>query len=58
VPGLKVRVPLANRRLARCLHLRGTSVATIARRLRVSDITARSYVGGTNLPRQAWKGAP
>ena len=58
LPGLKVRVPLANRWVARCLHVRGASVADIAQRMRKSDITVRKYVQGQNLPRQAWKGAP
>ena len=41
---LNRRIPLANRWVAQVLHLRGAPVAEIARRLRVSDTTVRSYV--------------
>jgi len=47
----KFRVPLANRWLAQCLYQKGSSIAYIARRLRIADNTARRYVRGEFLPR-------
>lgn len=48
---IKHRVPLANKWLAACLYAQGLSVVAIARRLRVSDVTVRKYLKGTNTPR-------
>ena len=38
------RVPLATSWLAACLHAQGWPVAEIARRLRITDVTARKHV--------------
>lgn len=45
---LQNRVPLASRWLAQCLYTQGLSKAAIARRLRLSDVTVRSYLRGIN----------
>jgi len=42
------RVPLSNPWLAKCLYAQGLSIAAIARHLRVSDVTIRRYIKGTN----------
>ena len=46
--GLKTRVSLANKWLAQCLYSQGVPVATIALRLRRSDVTVRKYMKGSN----------
>jgi len=48
--GQRHRVPLATRWLAQCLSIQGLSAASIARRLRVSDVTVRKYLHGRNEP--------
>lgn len=45
---LKIRVPLANAWLARCLYAQGLSVAVISRRLRCADSTVHRYLAGQN----------
>ena len=45
---LQRRVPLANKWLAQCLFAQGISAAAIARRLRLTDVTVRRYVHGSN----------
>ena len=42
------RVPLANPWLAKCPYAQGLSIAAIARRLRVPDVTIRRDIKGTN----------
>jgi hypothetical protein len=50
--GSKVnRVPLASKWLALCLRAEGETTAEIARRLRVSDVSVRRWMAGTNTPR-------
>lgn len=44
----KHRVPLATRWLANCLFAQGLSKAAIARRLRISDVTVRKHLRGSN----------
>jgi hypothetical protein len=45
----KGRVPLAKKWLALCLRVQGLSVAAIARRLRVSDVTIRKYLSAAKV---------
>lgn len=50
---LQRRVPLAIPWVAACLHHRGWPVNEIARRLRISDVTARRYVARYNTRQDA-----
>lgn len=52
-PDMMHRVPLAQDWLACCLHAQGLSVATIARRLRRSDLTIRKILKRRNMQRAA-----
>ena len=54
---LKHRVPLATKWVAQCLAIQGLSTAAIARRLRISDTTARKHLRGRNEKRASKPGS-
>ena len=47
----RARVPLGDRWLAAALQAKGFSIAEIARRVRKSDVTVRSWLNGTIQPK-------
>lgn len=47
---LPTRVPLANQWLAKAMYVRGVGKGEIARRLRISDVTVRKWLGDAETP--------